>query len=108
VRRGDLVTVALQGDYGKPRPALVIQSDVFPEARSRTVLPLTSAAADAPLIRVRVEPAPENGLRTPSWVMIDKASTVPADKIGAPFGRLDDAMMVGVSRSLALFLGLAG
>ena len=108
MRRGDLVTVALQGDYGKPRPALVIQSDVFPEARSRTVLPLTSAAADAPLIRMRVDPTPENGLRVPSWVMIDKVSTVPADKIGTPFGRLDDAAMIGVGRSLALFLGLAG
>lgn len=108
MRRGDLATVALQSDYGKPRPALVIQSDLFGAMPSRTVLPLTSAAADAPLIRVRVEPTPENGLHAPSWVMIDKPATVPADKIGGSFGRLDDAAMVGVSRSLALFLGLAG
>lgn len=107
MRRGDLVTIALQGDYGKPRPALVIQADLFAAARSRTVLPLTSAAQDAPLLRVRVDPTPGNGLRVPSWVMIDKAATVPADKIGATFGRLDDAAMVSVSRSLALFLGLA-
>lgn len=29
MRRGDIVTIALQGDYGKPRPALIIQSDLF-------------------------------------------------------------------------------
>ena len=108
MRRGDLVTVAMQGDYGKPRPALVIQSDVFAAMRSRTVLLLTSNPEDTPLLRVRVEPTPENGLRVPSSVRIDKPATVPADKIGAAFGRLDDAAMVGVSRSLALFLGLAG
>ena len=108
MRRGDLVTVALQGDYGKPRPALVIQSDVFAAMGSRTVLLLTSNPEDTPLLRVRVEPTPENGLRVPSWVMIDKAMSVPVEKLGPAFGRLDDAAMVSVNRSLALFLGLAG
>ena len=108
MRRGDLVTVAMQGDYGKPRPALVIQSDVFAAMRSRTVLLLTSDPADTPLLRVRVEPTPANGLRVPSWVMIDKAMSLRAYRLGTSFGRLDDAAMVSVNRSLALFLGLAG
>ena len=102
------MTVALQGDYGKPRPALVIQSDVFAAMHSRTVLLLTSDPEDTPLLRVPVEPTPENGLRVPSWVMIDKAMSLRVDKLGTSFGRLDDAAMVSVSRSLALFLGLAG
>ena len=42
IRRGDLVTVALPGNYGKPRPALVIQSDLFEEHPSVTILPITS------------------------------------------------------------------
>ncbi|TXH06740.1 MAG: type II toxin-antitoxin system PemK/MazF family toxin [Candidatus Moraniibacteriota bacterium] len=108
MRRGDLVTVAVQGDYGKPRPALVIQSDVFGAMRSRTVLLLTSDPEDTPLLRVRVEPMPANGLRVPSWVMIDKAMSLRTDRIGPSFGHLDDATMVSVSRSLALFLGIAG
>ncbi|MHB8211101.1 MAG: type II toxin-antitoxin system PemK/MazF family toxin [Acidithiobacillus sp.] len=29
MNRGAVVVVALQGDYGKPRPALVVQSDMF-------------------------------------------------------------------------------
>ena len=63
VRRGDLVTVALQGDYGKPRPALVIQADQFVDLGSVVILPITSTLVDAPLLRPTVEPSPDNGLR---------------------------------------------
>ncbi|WP_257154226.1 type II toxin-antitoxin system PemK/MazF family toxin [Paracoccus pantotrophus] len=106
--RGDLVAVALQGDHGKPRPALIIQADQFPGTATVTVLLVTSTLVDAPLLRLTVEPSPENGLRKPSQIMIDKPMTVRIDKIGAAFGRLDDAALVSVNRSLALFLGLAG
>lgn len=108
VRRGDLVTVALQGDFGKPRPALIIQSDRFTDLGSVVILPLTSTLIDAPLLRPTVEPSPDNGLRAPSQIMLDKPMTVKADKVGPAFGHLDDLAMIGVSRSLALFLGLAG
>ena len=105
MRRGDLVTVALQGDLGKPRPALIIQLDQFTAAATLTVLLVSSTLIDAPLIRLTVEPTPENGLRTSSQVMIDKAMTVRREKLGAPFGRLDDDTLVAVNRGLALFLG---
>lgn len=108
VRRGDLVTVVLQGDYRKPRPALVIQADQFAELGSVVILPITSTLVDAPLLRPTVEPTPENGLRKASQIMLDKPMTVKADKIGAIFGHLNDASMVSVNRSLALVLGLAG
>ena len=108
VRRGDLVTVALQGDYGKPRPALVIQADQFADLGSVVILPITSTLIDAPLLRPTVEPSPENGLRKASQIMLDKPMTVKANKIGTAFGHLDDASMVSVNRSLALVLGLAG
>lgn len=108
MRRGELVTVALQGDYGKPRPALVVQADQFAEVGSIVVLPITSTLVDAPLLRLPVEPSSDNGLRAPSQIMLDKPMTVKADKIGPSFGQLDDATMVGVNRLLALFLGLAG
>jgi len=107
MRRGDLVTVALQGDLGKPRPALVIQADQFDATATVTVLLLSSTLVDAPLIRLTVAPSPENGLRTPSQVMTDKAMTVRREKLGAPFGRLDDDTLVAVNRGLALFLGFA-
>jgi mRNA interferase MazF len=105
--RGDLVTVAMQGDFGKPRPALVIQADQFNEHATVTVLPLTSALVAAPLLRITIEPSAENGLQKPSQVMLDKAVTVKRDKIGAAFGRIDINAMVEVDRCLAVFLGIA-
>ena len=108
MKRGDLVTVALQGDHGKPRPAMVIQSDRFSDTATTTVLLITSTLVEAPLIRLTVEPAAENGLRTTSQIMIDKAMTVRTDKLGTTFGQLDDTAMLEVTRALALFLGVAG
>ena len=102
------MTVALQGDYGKPRPALIIQADQFADLGSVVILPLTSTMVEAPLLRLNVEPSSDTGLRNTSQIMLDKPMTVKADKIGPAFGHLDDAAMVSVNRSLALFLGLAG
>lgn len=107
MRRGDLVTVALPGDYGKPRPALIIQSDLFTEHPSITVLPVTSELRSAPLFRIDVEPSVDNGLKKRSQVMVDKATTVPRGKVGQAFGRLDDITLVAVQRALAVFLGFA-
>ena len=54
MKRGALVTIALSGGYGKPRPALIIQSDFFDAHPSITVLPVTSELREAPLFRIRV------------------------------------------------------
>jgi mRNA interferase MazF len=107
MRRGDLVTVALQGDFGKPRPALVIQSDRFETSATVTVLLVSSTLVEAPLFRVSVEPSVENGLRTTSQIMVDKAMTVRRERIGTIIGRIDDDVMLAVERSLALWFGLA-
>lgn len=106
VSRGDLVTVALSGDYGKPRPALVVQADPFQALASVTVLRLTSETHDWPLFRVTVDPSPDNGLQQPSQIMVDKAATVPRSKIGRRIGRLDDDTQRRVDHALARFLGL--
>ncbi len=105
VRRGDLVTVTLQGAYGKPRPALVIQSNLFAEHPSVTFLPLTGELLDAPLIRIQVEPSAKNGLGKPSQIMVDKTSSLPRTKISRPFGQIDDETMLAVTRALTFFLG---
>ena len=106
MKRGDLVTIAVAGDYGKPRPALVVQADAFSELNSITVLRLTSTLQDAPLVRIVVCPTAENHLRAISQVMVDRAISVPRDKVGPSFGKLDDEMMQIVSHALAAFLGL--
>ena len=107
MRRGDLVTVALQGDLGKPRPALVIQSDLFDAHPSMAILPVTSELRDALLFRILVNPSEQNGLAKPSQVMVDKPQSVASKKVGAVFGRLDDETMLAVNRALAVFLGFA-
>jgi mRNA interferase MazF len=107
MRRGDIVTVALPGAYGKPRPALVVQSDLFDEHPSVTILPVTSELRDTPLFRITVDSTAENGLQKTSQIMIDKAQTIPRSKIGKPVGRLDDSSLISVNRALALFLGFA-
>lgn len=104
--RGDLVTVSVSGDYGKPRPALIIQSDRYQETDSVTVLLLTSTVLDASLMRHTIDPSPRNGLRLRSQVQIDKAISVGRSKVGPVIGRLDDELMLAVSRNLAVFLGL--
>jgi mRNA interferase MazF len=106
VKRGDLVTIALQGDYGKPRPALIIQSDLFVEHPSVTILPVTGELREAPLLRIRLEPEATNGLQKTSEVMVDKAQSIPRDKVGNVFGQLSEDEMLAVSRSLAVFLGV--
>jgi mRNA interferase MazF len=105
--RGDFVTVAMPGDFGKPRPALVIQADPFDEHATVAVLPVTSTLVTAPLLRITVQPDARNGLQKPSQVMADKAITVKRDKLGQVFGRIDADTMVEVERCLAVFLGIA-
>jgi mRNA interferase MazF len=107
VKRGDLVTIAIPGDFGKPRPALIIQSDAFDQTGTLTVLLISGALVDAPLIRTTIEPSPRNGLRKRSQVMIDKAMSVKRDKIGSTIGQLDSASLLAVTRLLAVFFGIA-
>lgn len=107
MNRGDLVTIALHGDFGKPRPALIIQSDQFDQTGTVTVLLVSGTLVDAPLIRTTIDPTPANGLRKQSQVMVDKAMSVTRDKIGATIGHLDAESMLAVTRALAVFFAIA-
>jgi mRNA interferase MazF len=106
--RGDVVTVTMQGDYGKPRPALVVQADLFnADHPSITLLPITSEIIAAPLFRITVEPMPANGLRAVSQIMIDKITSVRRDRIGRQIGRFDDDAMIRIGRAMAVWLSIA-
>ena len=64
MKRGDVVTVAAAGDYGKPRPAVIVQTDAFPASHASVVVcQMTSECSDAPDFRVTVDPTATNGLR---------------------------------------------
>jgi len=107
VKRGDIVIIAAKGEYtGKPRPALVVQSDLFAETASVTLCLMTTDLIDAPLIRIDVDPSDQNGLRVKSQIMVDKILTVHRDRIAKTVGAMDDATILRVDRSLVVFLGI--
>jgi len=106
IRRGDVVTAAIAGDYGKPRPVLVIQSDLLKALDSVVICPITSALRDAEF-RVTLEPNPANGLQKLSQVMVDKVLTLPRSKLGQRIGGIDGRRMLAVERALLVVVGIA-
>jgi len=107
MRRGAFVVVATPGDYGKPRPALIVQSDLFAELTSVVICPLTTTLRDdADLFRLDVQPSARNGVRQASQIAVDKLTVVPSSKIGEVIGEADDELLLRVNRALALFLGI--
>ena len=109
MKRGAIVVVAARGAYtGKPRPALVVQADVFnPTHASVTVCPITSDTVDAPLFRLTLPPGSRTGLRGESQVMIDKIVSVPRAAISAEIGECDARELDGLDDTLRRWLGLA-
>ena len=105
--RGDVVIVAAPGDYGKPRPAVIVQSNAIPENHASVVIcQMTSELAEVDF-RITIEPGPETGLRVRSQVMADKPVTVRRERIGEQIGRLGAADMARLNVALAFVMGLA-
>ena len=101
------MTVVASGDYGKPRPAVVIQSDLIPETQSVLVCLVTSTLRDAPAFRLPVGPGEGTGLGLASQVQIDKIMAVPRAKVGKAIGRLRPEALTELNQRLALMIGLA-
>jgi mRNA interferase MazF len=97
----------LQGESGKPRPAVVIQADWFDALSTVVVLPLTSSPQATAVTRIDVAPNNENGLKVPSQIAVDRPQTVRRLKVGPTIGRLDNDVLLAVQRALTVFLGLA-
>jgi len=108
MQRGDVVTVAAAGDYGKPRPAVIVQTDAFPESHASVIVcQLTSDVVDGPDFRVTIEPSADNGLRLTSQVMADKPVTIRRERVGRKIGHLGDQDMARLGIALAFVFGLA-
>jgi mRNA interferase MazF len=108
MRRGDVVTVAASGDYCKPRPAIIVQTDAFPDGHASVIVcQLTSELVHAPDFRVTIEPDAGNRLRVRSQVMADKPVTVRRERVGQQIGRLTAADMTRLNAALAFVMGLA-
>lgn len=108
LKRGEIWTVAGGAEYtGKPRPAIIVQSDKFDATSSITICPLTGTFVPAAPARFSLAPSAENGLRSVSHAMADKISTLPKSKVGRLLGSLNSAEVALLNQTLALFLGLA-
>lgn len=109
MRRGDIVLTALPGDYGKPRPAVVVQSNWLNQSdcSSVVVCPMTSFESDLSRIRIVLAPTAENGLSARSEVMVEKLAAVPVRRLRRVIGRLDAEHMRRLDRALLLVLGFA-
>ncbi len=100
--------MAAAGDYGKPRPAVIVQTDAFPESHASVVIcQMTSEVVEAPNLRVTIDPSEKNGLRARSQIMADKPVTVRRARIGQSIGRLDDGDVGRLNIALAFVMGLA-
>ncbi len=107
VKRGDIVIISASGDYGKPRPAVVIQSDWLKATDSVLVSLLTSTLVEAPLYRLLIEPSGANGLKAPSQVMVDKIIAMPREKGGDAIGRIDESTRIALNHMLSVVIGIA-
>ena len=107
MKRGDIVTVAATGDYGKPRPAVIIQSDWLDETDSVLVCLVTTTRRAAPLYRLDVASNAMTGLRAESQIMVEKIIAVRREKCGPPIGQLDAAALTSLGRMMALMIGVA-
>lgn len=85
---------------------MIIQDDRF-DTDSVTICPFTTDPTEAPLMRLEIEPAPSNGLRLPSRVVVDKITTVARTRLGDRIGVLSDEDMVRLNRAVVVFLGIA-
>ncbi|MBV8291718.1 MAG: type II toxin-antitoxin system PemK/MazF family toxin [Mycobacterium sp.] len=107
MNRGELWTVAGGVYAAKPRPAIIVQDDLFSETDSVVLIPLTTTVTDTPISRVAVPNDETTKIAEPSFAMIDKITTVRRSNLGARIGRVPSALMADIERSLMVFLGLA-
>jgi mRNA interferase MazF len=105
--RGDVVLCVLSGDFGKPRPAVVVQSNLFnPSHASITVCPLTTHLVDAPLFRLSISPSQTNGLHADSQIMVDKLTSIKAEKVREAVGKLTKTQIARLDEAMKLWLAL--
>lgn len=107
IKRGDVVLCNLSGDYGKTRPSVVVQSDIFnPTHASIVICPITSLLIDSPLFRLLILPEEKNGLLKKSQIMVDKIIAIKRDKICRKVGELSKKEQDRLNKSLKLWLSI--
>jgi len=107
IRRGDVVLAAAAGDYGKPRPWLIVQTDKYNDSerpQSVLVCPFTTHHEPA-AYRIPMDLPAGDTLRR-SWVMVDKLMAIKRERIGAKITALSPPQLDAVEQAMADLLGL--
>lgn len=105
MNRGELWTVSGGVYSSKPRPALIVQDDLFSATESVVVVPLTTTTiGDTAIARVAIPTT--TGVAQSSFAMIDKIATVRRSNLGEQIGSVPTTLMTDIERSLMVFLGL--
>ena len=101
MKRGDVVICAAPAEYGKPRPAVVVQSGLFNGTHSSVVVCLiTSHLEDAPLFRIPVPAGKATGLKT----QLTRSSQSPGIGLPGSSGALAAGHLKEVDNALRLWL----
>lgn len=108
MKRGDIYSISAPGDFGKPRPAVIVQADALTrqDIASIIICPFTGTIREAPLFRILVEPSPENGLSKSSQIMVDKVQAVALKRVGQHVGTINDEQRIQLNRTLAFVMGI--
>jgi mRNA interferase MazF len=108
MKRGEIYAVAGKGDFStKPRPGLIVQSDLFnPHHPSVTVCPISSTMTSDRLFRISIARDEANGLREDSEVEVDKIQAVRIDRIRDRIGQASEDVTARVDEALRLWLDL--
>jgi mRNA interferase MazF len=107
IKRGDVVVCVLSGDYGKPRPAVVVQSNLLNKNRSSIIVcPITTYLLDTSPFRLLLTPTKLNGLKSQSIIMIDKINTISINKIDIIIGKLTSDEIIECDKALKYCQGL--
>ena len=102
------MTIALQGDLGKPRPAVIVETDRMHPSTHVLVCPGTSMVRpDVEPRRVLVLPDEANRLRSPTHFQIDRVIGIRRESCGAVIGQLSPDVMTEIDERLMAILGLA-
>ena len=105
MKRGDIVLVAPPGEFGKPRPALILQSDRAFSTGYFTYLPITTDLLRVPNVRIPILPTPANGLRLESEIMVDMVQTASLRRFRPRIGTVDSETLRRVQEALCVHLG---
>ena len=105
MRRGETIIVSLAGDFGKPRPAVVVQMDKLAGLDTVIVCPLTSELSEELRLRPVIEPDETNGLRLTSQAMVDKITAVRLTRVRSSIGQLSPADMTRIDQVVGFVLG---